>query len=116
MKHNKTLKDLNLLDRFLFAEAADDPEFMELVLEIILGKEIVLKHLPQTEKENRAALWSSWTYGPWISKTASTTWRYKTAIRAVFSKGLDCIMGLLTASCSLRGQWITIVSMMYLSS
>lgn len=58
MKHNKTLKDLNLLDRFLFAEAADDPEFMELVLEIILGKEIALKHLPQTEKENRAALWS----------------------------------------------------------
>ena len=45
MKHNKTLKDLNLLDRFLFAEAADDPEFMELVLEIILEKEIVLKHL-----------------------------------------------------------------------
>lgn len=58
MKHNKTLKDLNLLDRFLFAEAADDPEFMELVLEIILGKEIALKHLPQTEKENRAALWN----------------------------------------------------------
>ena len=58
MKHNKTLKDLNLLDRFLFEEAADDPEFMELVLEIILEKEIVLKHLPQTEKENHAALWS----------------------------------------------------------
>ena len=53
MKHNKTLKDLNLLDRFLFAEAAEDPEFMEMLLEIILGTDVVLKHLPQTEKENR---------------------------------------------------------------
>ena len=53
MKQDKTLKDLNLLDRFLFAEAAEDPEFMELLLEIILGTDIVLKHLPQTEKENR---------------------------------------------------------------
>lgn len=58
MKLQKTLKDLNLLDRFLFAEAADDPEFMELLLEIILGKDIVLTHLPQTEKESRGALWS----------------------------------------------------------
>ncbi len=58
MKLQKTLKDLNLLDRFLFAEAADDPEFMELLLEIILGKDIVLAHLPQTEKESRGALWS----------------------------------------------------------
>lgn len=58
MKLQKTLKDLNLLDRFLFAEAADDPEFMELLLEIILGKDIVLAQLPQTEKENRSTLWS----------------------------------------------------------
>ena len=49
---------MNLLDRFLFAEAADDPEFVELLLEIILGKDVALKHLPQTEKENRSALWS----------------------------------------------------------
>ena len=58
MKQEKTLKDMNLLDRFLFAEAADDPEFVELLLEIILGKDVALKHLPQTEKENRSALWS----------------------------------------------------------
>ena len=58
MRQEKTLKDLNLLDRFLFAEAADDPEFVELLLEIILGKDIALKHLPQTEKENRKSLWS----------------------------------------------------------
>ncbi len=58
MKQEKTLKDLNLLDRFLFAEAADDPEFVELLLEIILGRDIALKHLPQTEKEKRKSLWS----------------------------------------------------------
>lgn len=49
----KDLKDLNLLDRFLFAEAMEDPENMRDVLEIILGKEVVLQHLPQTEKEQR---------------------------------------------------------------
>lgn len=52
------LKDLNLLDRFLFAEAIEDPETMELILNIILGREIVLKHLPQAEKEQRSFLWS----------------------------------------------------------
>ena len=49
----KDLKDLNLLDRFLFAEAMEDPQNMRDVLEIILGKDAVLKHLPQTEKEAR---------------------------------------------------------------
>ena len=49
----KDLKDLNLLDRFLFAEAMEDPQNMRDVLEIILGKDVVLKHLPQTEKEAR---------------------------------------------------------------
>ena len=49
----KDLKDLNLLDRFLFAEAMEDSENMRDVLEIILGKEVVLQHLPQTEKEQR---------------------------------------------------------------
>lgn len=49
----KPLKDLNLMDRFLFAEAMEDPVIMQNVLEILLGKEIVLKDLPQTEKEQR---------------------------------------------------------------
>ena len=40
MIQRKTLKDLNLLDRFLFAEAMSDPENMKNVLEIILGKDI----------------------------------------------------------------------------
>ena len=38
---------------FLFAEAMEDPQNMRDVLEIILGKDVVLKHLPQTEKEAR---------------------------------------------------------------
>ena len=46
----KTLKDLNLLDRFLFSQAADDPDTMRDMLEIILGREVVLKLLPQTEE------------------------------------------------------------------
>ena len=46
---------MNLLDRFLFAQAMEDEENMRLILEIILGREIVLKHLPQTEKEARTS-------------------------------------------------------------
>lgn len=53
MTQKKKLKDLNLLDRFLFAEAMEDSEIMRSVLEIILGKDIVLKYLPQVEKEER---------------------------------------------------------------
>ena len=42
-----------LLDRFLFAEAVEDPEIMQLILEIILEREVRLDGLPQTEKEER---------------------------------------------------------------
>ena len=55
MKPERSLKDLNLLDRFLFAQAMEDEENMRLILEIILGREIVLEHLPQTEKEARTS-------------------------------------------------------------
>lgn len=54
-KQKKSLQQLNLLDRFLFAEAMEDAETMQSVLEIILGKEIVLKYLPQVEKEERVS-------------------------------------------------------------
>lgn len=53
MKQKKTLADLTLLDRFLFAEVMEDPEVLQMVLEIILGREILLKFLPQTEREIR---------------------------------------------------------------
>ena len=50
-KKPKALKDLNLLDRFLFSEVMDDPGTCRAVLEIILGKDIQLKENVQSEKE-----------------------------------------------------------------
>ena len=52
-KERKRFKDLNLLDRFLFAEAMEDQQNMELLLDIILNQETHLKHPTQTEKELR---------------------------------------------------------------
>ncbi len=49
----KSLHELTLLDRFLFAEAMDDPENMEILLEILLDKDIRLEFPTQTEKELR---------------------------------------------------------------
>lgn len=53
MEAMKSLKDLTLLDRFLFAEVMEDRKSLEAVLEIILGREVLLNCLPQTEKEKR---------------------------------------------------------------
>lgn len=58
MSNGKELKDLNLLDRFLFDEAVEDKEFLEKVLGIILEKDIELGHTPQTEKEIRRSTWN----------------------------------------------------------
>lgn len=58
MRERIELQDLDLMDRFLFAEATEDPETLELMLEIILGKEVVLEETPQAEKELRKHLWS----------------------------------------------------------
>lgn len=57
-KEPKALKDLTLLDRFLFAQSAEDPVFMELLLQIILERPLQLKGLPQAEKEARKTTWS----------------------------------------------------------
>lgn len=56
MNKRKELKDLNLLDRFLFNEAVEDKEFLEKVLGIILEKDVELKRGPQTEKEIRRSV------------------------------------------------------------
>lgn len=50
----KKLSELNLLDRFLFNEAMEDPENMKTVLDIIFGKDVPLKSAPQSEKELRS--------------------------------------------------------------
>ena len=55
MAIHKALKDLNLLDRFLFAEEMEDPVIMQTILEIILGRDVLLKYPPQTEKEQRSS-------------------------------------------------------------
>ena len=51
------LKDLTLLDRFLFSflfsETIEDPRNLQIILEIILGKDVLLKYLPQPEKEQK---------------------------------------------------------------
>lgn len=53
----KRLKELTLLDRFLFAETMEDKRNLQLILSIILGKELELKGHPQAEKELRTAPW-----------------------------------------------------------
>jgi predicted transposase/invertase (TIGR01784 family) len=49
----KPLTELTLLDRFLFAETMENPENMNIVLDIILDNELQLRGKPQTEKELR---------------------------------------------------------------
>ena len=52
-KHKRTLKDLNLMDKFLFDEAMEDKDNMKTLLDIVLGQDTHLKYPPQTEKEFR---------------------------------------------------------------
>ncbi|MCM1118090.1 MAG: Rpn family recombination-promoting nuclease/putative transposase [bacterium] len=49
------LEELNLTDRFLFAETMDEPEAYEAMVGILLGDEIRLAGYPQTEKELRVS-------------------------------------------------------------
>ena len=52
-KDKRTLKDLNLMDKFLFDEAMEDKDNMKTFLDIVLGQDTHLKYPPQTEKEFR---------------------------------------------------------------
>ena len=54
-KNKKSLQDLTLLDRFLFAEVMEDPKTFENILSIILGEDISIKGRPQSEHENRTS-------------------------------------------------------------
>ena len=49
MNQRRPLKELNLLDRFLFDEAMEDPENVKTILDIILSQ----KHPSQTENIDR---------------------------------------------------------------
>mgnify|MGYP000367896041 FL=1 len=52
-KDKRSLKDLNLMDKFLFDEAMEDKDNMKTLLDIVLGQDTHLKYPPQTEKEFR---------------------------------------------------------------
>ncbi len=85
----KQLKDLNLLDRFLFAEAMDDPENMKILLDIILGQDTLLKALPQTEKETRTSPMNRFirldVYSMGMDETI-----YETEVQKENTKNLPC--------------------------
>jgi predicted transposase/invertase (TIGR01784 family) len=57
VKGPKPLKDLNLMDRFLFAQAMEYSEIMEPIIQIILGRPVELDGNPQAEKEQRGVTW-----------------------------------------------------------
>ena len=54
-KNKKSLQDLTLLDRFLFAEVMEDSKTFENILSIILGEDILIKGRPQSEHETRTS-------------------------------------------------------------
>ncbi len=54
-KTKKSLQDLTLLDRFLFAEVMEDPTTFENILSIILGEDISIIGRPQSEHESRTS-------------------------------------------------------------
>ena len=49
MSKRKRFSKLNLLNRFLFNEAMEDPENMKTVLDIIFGQDIPLRLAPHSE-------------------------------------------------------------------
>lgn len=51
----KPLKELNLMDRFLFNEVMEDPQTQQAVLSIIFEKDISVLSKPETEKEMRVS-------------------------------------------------------------
>ena len=51
MNQRKSLKELNLLDKFLFDEAMDDPENVNTMLDIILSQNTNRKHLELVSTE-----------------------------------------------------------------
>lgn len=54
-KNKKSLQDLTLLDRFLFAEVMEDSKTFENILSIILGEDISIQGRPQSEHESRTS-------------------------------------------------------------
>lgn len=84
MNQRRPLKELNLLDRFLFDEVMEDPENVKTILDIILSQNTSLRHPPQTEKEMKS--------------------RQKRKIHTIFRKEVGCIRESLIVNCCHRGR------------
>jgi predicted transposase/invertase (TIGR01784 family) len=76
----RPLKDLNLMDRFLFSEVMENPEIMQDMLQIILRHPIDLEGSPQSEKEQRGVTWGkSIRLDVWATDTEGN--RYDTEVQ-----------------------------------
>lgn len=86
-KPKKSLQELTLLNRFLFAEAMEIPENMKIVLDIILEDDILLSDVPQTEKEMRkSTLYRYAKLDVWAKDVSDTV--YDTEVQAQDTKNL----------------------------
>ena len=111
MNQRKSLKELNLLDKFLFDEAMDDPENVKTMLDIILSQNTNLKHPPQTEKEQRTS-----TDNRQIRLDVYAideddviySWRHKKKIHVICRKEAGCIRESLTVNYYRRESQISI--------
>jgi predicted transposase/invertase (TIGR01784 family) len=69
----KPLTELTLMNRFLFAESMENPENMNIILDIILENEIHLAGKPQTEKElRRSSVYRMARLDVWAESTDET--------------------------------------------
>ena len=57
--HMKPLKELNLTDRFLFAQVMEDTGTQEDVLSIVLGKENTVTPSAQDVRKHRSVRWQT---------------------------------------------------------
>lgn len=91
----KPLTELTLLNRFLFNEVMEQPENLRVLLEIILGKEILLKYLPETERKPALlpfTVLSNWMSGQW-KKILYTMLKYSRKIHKTFQSEAAIIRG-----------------------
>lgn len=93
-KERKRFEDLNLLDRFLFAEAMEDNQNMELLLDIILNQTTHLKQPTQTERsvdEQMKIVKSDWMSMQWMKKMLFMMQSPRRRIQKTFQREADYI-------------------------
>lgn len=115
----KPLKELNLMDRFLFAEAMENPIVNQAVLSVIMGEEIHLQEKAQTEKEFRSLpQFRSIRMDVYAIDDKNRLYDAEVQNRntKICPDGADFIRHWRTVRCWNRDQWILICSMTVLSS